>query len=320
MRQSKWKEFLFLLRREFLFQLDGRRAYPRGVYPGVNWFALLCVGALLLEFNASRLAPERSSTVIDHFTFLVLAQAFLITLRSSVYCALSMSRDLQNHAATVVRVSPISRSLTLLTKLCACLAPLWLELWLFLPVSLLFFSVYLWLPPMLVVSATPFLMACSLVAGCLGLAIGSTTMVPAQAARNARLFTFYALFLVPMLKGISEGWVLPLAGLALWLSVTSRRAPHRNLFLGVFTTVLLALGLFHQSGLVGFSLANLHPLHVAGEFYSSAEFYASPSHDGHSLGPLSDFTLQHPLAICGVYLSLSIIFFLLARVRYSHAR
>lgn len=313
MRQSKWKEFLFLLRREFLFQLDGRRAYPRGVYPGVNWFALLCVAALLLEFNASRLAPERSHTVVDHFTFLVLAQSFLISLRATVYTALSMSRDLQSHTATVVRVSPISRTITLIAKLCACLAPLWLELWLFLPVSLLFFSVYLWLPPMVVFSATPFMMALSVLAGCLGLAIGSTTMIPLQAARQARLFTLFFLLLVPMLKGMTEGWMLPLAGAALWLSVTSRRAPHRHLFLGVFGAVFLSLGLLHQSSLAGFSLSWLHPWHLAGKFYA-----VGPQSDM-TLWPAPTLSLQHPLAMSVFYLALSFIFFLLARARYRHA-
>ncbi len=314
MRQSKWKEFLFLLRREFVFQLDGRRAYSRGVYPGVNWFALICVGALLLEFNASRLAPESSGTVIDHFTFLTLAQAFLITLRSTVYCALSMSRDLQNHTVTVVRVSPISRTIALGAKLCACLAPLWIELLLFLPVSLLFFSVYLYLPPILVASATPFLVAASLVAGSLGLVIGSTTAIPQQAARNARLFVFFALFLVPLLRGMSEGWMIPLVGFGLWLSLATRRAPHRPLLLSILGLVVGALGLLQAGSLGGFSLGKLHPLQISNEFYSEALRGGLPVWPD----PISPFT--HPLTVGLVYLGLAGIFFLLARTRFSYAR
>jgi hypothetical protein len=313
MRQSKWKEFMFLLRREFLFQLDGRRSYSRGVYPGVNWFALLCAGALLLEFNASRLAPESSGTVIDHFTFLTLAQAFLIALRSSVYCAVSMSRDLQNHTATVIRVSPVSRTVSLAAKLGACLAPLWIELALFLPVSLLFFSVYLWLSPTLVASTVPFLVAVSLVCGCLGLVIGSATVVPQHAARNARLFVFFLLFLVPMLKSMSQGWTVPVVGLALWLSGTTRRAPHRNTVLGVFAALIVALGFLHSGSPSGFTLSNLHPLNIAEEYYPAA-FISQELTFG------SGQLLTHPLAMAGVYLVLAAIFFLLARTRYSHAR
>lgn len=313
-RQSKWKEFLFLLRREFVFQLDGRRTYNRGVYPGVNWFALICVGALLLEFNASRMAPESSGTVIDHFTFLTMAQAFLVTLRSSVYCALSMSRDLQNHTATVVRVSPISRNIAMAAKLCACLAPLWIELLLFLPVSLLFFSVYLYLSPLVVASATPFLIAASLMAGCLGLVIGSTTTIPHQAARNARLFVVLMLFLVPVLRGMSEGWMTPLIGLAFWMSITTRRAPNRQLLLTVMGMVVGAMGLLQLGAPAGFSLGRLHPLQLSNEFYSEALRGALP------VWPDPSSPFAHPLVVGLVYLGLGGIFFLLARTRFSYAR
>ena len=318
MRQSRWKEFLFLLRREFLFQLDGRKPYPRAVYPGVNWFALLCAGALLLEFNASRLSPETSETAIDHFTFLVMAQVFLIALRSTVYCSLSMSRDLQNHTATVVRVSPVSRTTVLTAKLCACLAPLWIELVLFLPVSLLFFSVYLWLPPTVVAVAVPFLIAVSLVAGCLGLVIGSTTTNPLQAARNARLLVFFLFFLVPVLKGMSEGWMIPLAGLVLWLSITTRRAPHRGTLLVSFSGLILLLGLFHSQAPRGVELSVLHPLNIVLDYFSTALQMALR---GQIWQPQSGGALlAHPLAIGGLYLALAGIFFLLARTRYAHAR
>ncbi len=312
MRQARWKEFRFLLRREFLFQLDGRRAYPRGVYPGVNWFALLCIGALLLEFNASRLSPENSKTVVDHFIFLTLAQIFLISLRSAVYCALSMSRDLQNHTATVVRVSPISRTLSLVAKLVACLAPLWVELALFLPVSILFFSIYLWLSPALVASAIPFAMMVSLLAGCLGLAIGSTTSLPLQAIRNARLFVFFAFFVIPVLRGISDGWMLPLAAMALWLSVTTRRAPHRIPVLAAFATVITALGLMESRGLGGFTISGLHPLNISGDFYTEAL---------HGSGLAScALNLTHPLLMGLLYLVLAGVFFSLARARIAYAR
>ena len=315
MRQSKWKEFLFLLRREFLFQLDGRRAYSRGVYPGVNWFALIGVGAILLEFNASRMAPESSSTAIDHFTFLTLAQVFLVTLRSTVYCALSVSRDLQNHTATVVRVSPVSRTVSLAAKLCACLAPLWVELLLFLPVSLLFFSVYLWLSPLLVASTVPFLLAISLMAGCLGLAIGSTTSLPQQAMRNARIFVIFLLFVMPMVKSMAEGWLVPVIGLGLWLSIVTRRAPHRSALLLSFTGLAAALGVLESRAPWGFSLSNMHPLRLSEEFYAAALHAGSPRD-----WFLPDHLFAQPLAVGVLYLCLGAVFFLLARARYSHAR
>jgi hypothetical protein len=223
-----------------------------------------------------------------------------------------MSRDLQNHTATVVRVSPVSQTATLAAKLCACLAPLWIELALFLPVSLLFFSVYLWLPPVLVASTVPFLIAVSLMAGCLGLVIGSTTTLPHQAARNARLFVFFVLFLVPVLKGTTEGWIMPLAGIALWLSVTTRRAPHRTALLGVFATLVICLGFLESHGPAGFALSGLHPLHLSGEFYALAL-------QG-GWAPGSNELLTHPLAMGLIYLVLAAIFFLLARTRYRHAR
>ncbi len=301
-RLSSWKEFLFLLRREFLFQIDGRRSYPRGVYPGVNWFALLCAGALLLEFNSSRLAPESSTSVIDHFMFLSLAQVFLIALRSTVYCAISMSRDLQNHTAAVVRVSPVSRTLALGAKLTACLAPLWTELLLYLPVAILFFSVYLWLPPTVVAAAVGFLLTVSLVFGTLGLAIGSTTSAPLQAARNSRLFVFFLLLFFPMLQVMSDGWMVPLAVLALWLSATTRRTPHRAVL--ILGSAVLFVPLYLGAGL-------LHPLAFVGQYLHMAL-------DGYSSPHLA--LMERPLGMGGVYFLASVVFFLMARARYQYAR
>ncbi len=308
-RLSRWKEFLFLLRREFQFQLDGRSSYPRGVYPGVNWFALLCGGALLLEFNSSRLAPESSSSAVDHFIFLTLAQAFLITLRSAVYCAISMSRDLQNHTAAVVRISPVSRTLTLTAKLCACLAPLWIELFLYFPVAVLFFSVYLWLPVKAVALIVPFLFSLSLVTGCLGLAIGSTTSSPLHAGRNARLFVFFLLLFMPMLQVISQGWMVPLAALALWLSATTRRTPHRTVVLVGSAAVVFALGTLSTLSDLGYNSTFLHPLASAGHFLSYA-----------LRGDRPGFFLELPYFTGGIYLLLSGVLFLLARARYQYVR
>lgn len=314
MKRSRWNEFLFLLRREFLFQLDGRRAFPRGVYPGVNWFALLCIGALLLEFNASRVAPESSSTALQHFLLLTSCLAFLITLRSAVYCALSMSRDLQSHTATIVRVSPLSSTVTLAAKLCACLAPLWTELLLFLPVSLLFFSVYLWLSPVLVVAVVPLLMAISLASGCLGLVIGSATDQPLQAARNARLFVFFSVFMAPILKAMSEGWILPLAAFSLWLSLTTRWAPHRKVVLSSFGLLLGSLACWSYSGWGGFSLGLLHPLYVSNDLLSS-----NLRQGALSVWPTGAL-MTHPTPLILLYLGLAALFFLLARVCYRYLR
>ena len=308
-RLSRWKEFLFLLRREFQFQLDGRSSYPRGVYPGVNWFALLCGGAMLLEFNSSRFAPESSSSAADHFIFLTLAQAFLIALRSTVYCAISMSRDLQNHTAAVVRISPVSRTLTLIAKLCACLTPLWIELFLYAPAGILFFSVYLSLPMSAVTTVLPFLFALSLVAGCLGLTIGSTNSNPLHAGRNARLFVFFLLLFMPMLQVISQGWTVPLAALALWLSATTRRTPHRTIVLVGTAAMVFALGTLSGLSEQGFTSSLLHPISSVGHYL------------GYALrGEAYQVYIDLPLFVSLIYLVLSAFLFLLARARFQYAR
>jgi len=314
-KSNSWKRFLFHLRREFLHQLDGRKAYSRGVYPGVSWFALLCVAVLLIEFNSSRLSPHRSTTALDHFTLLALGQCVLIWLRSTVYCALSFSRDLQSHTVTVVRITPVSRTLSLLAKLFASLAPLWTELFLFLPIAILFFSVYLTLPLALVVSLTPFLLCLSLAAGCLGLAIGSLSAQPAQAIRNARLFTFFLLFFIPILKEMSSSWVLPLLGLALWLLVYSRKAPNRGVFLAVSAALTGSLALLNKYEPFGLTVSSLHPTALITNFYPSE---SSMKSWGEQL-PMAEM-LSYPMSVSGVYLLIAVVFFWLARLRFSYAQ
>jgi len=312
---ASWKRFRFHLRREFLLQLDGRRSYSRGVYPGVSWFALLCVAVLLLEFNSSRLSPEQSRSAIDNYTLLALGQCILIWLRSTVYCALSFSRDLQNQSVTVVRITPVSRTMTLLAKLCASLAPLWMELLLFLPISILFFSVYLSLPMLLVFSLTPFLFCLSLAAGCIGLAIGSLSSQPAQAIRNARLLTFFLLFFIPILKQMSSSWFLPLLGLSLWLLIYSRRAPNRGIFIATSAVVTAGLALVNLLQPMGLNVSKLHPTRMITEFYP----------DKFSLRPWDLPTwmvldsLTDLISVAGVYLVLAAIFFWLARLRFNYS-
>ncbi len=311
MKQSKWTEFRFLIRREFLFQLDGRRAYPRGVYPGVNWFALLCIGVLLLEFNSSRLAPESSSSAVDHFVLLTLGQVVLMAFRSTVYCALSFSRDLQNHTATVLRVTPVSQTLAMVAKLVACLAPLWIEIALFLPVSILFFSVYLWLPPLLVASTAPFLIAISLVGGCLGLVVGSLTSQPQRAARNARSLIFLLCF-IPAIQTLRDSWFIPILVIAIWMAMATRRAPHKATVLGtlgILAATLLGLQLWVPE-LLGFG--ELHPFYLIFVFYPQTVHQLS----GFTSSPGSILTT--PLLMCLAYSGLALIFFGLARLRYRH--
>lgn len=314
MTTASWKRFRFHLRREFLLQLDGRRSYSRGVYPGVSWFALLCVAVLLLEFNSSRLSPEQSRSAIDNYTLLALGQCILIWLRSTVYCALSFSRDLQNQSITVVRITPVSRTMTLLAKLCASLAPLWMELLLFLPVSILFFSVYLSLPVLLVFSLTPFLVCLSLAAGCVGLAVGSLSAQPAQAIRNARLLTFFLLFFIPILKQVSSSWLLPILGLSLWLLIYSRRAPNRGVVLATSALVTLGLTLLNIFEPLDLTVSKLHPTRLITEFYPEA-FSLEPWELPTTM--VMD-SLAYPVSVAGVYLVISLIFFWLARLRFSY--
>ena len=310
-----WKRFRFHLRREFLLQLDGRRSYSRGVYPGVSWFAILCVAVLLLEFNSSRLSPEQSQTALTNFRLLALGQGILLWLRSTVYCALSFSRDLQNQSVAVVRITPVSRTLTLIAKLCASLAPLWLELLLFMPVSVLFFSVYLSLPPALVLSLTPFLFCLSLAAGCMGLAVGSLSAQPAHAIRNARLLTFFLLFFIPILKQMWSSWFLPLLGLGLWLVIYSRRAPNRGVVLAVSAAVTGALSLLNIFQPFGLSILKLHPTRLISDFYQ--EDVLGPRWE--IPDPLALYSFSELASIAGVYLVLAAVFFWLARARFSYA-
>lgn len=305
MNRANWNRFLFLVRREFLFQLDGRRSHARGVYPGVSWFALLCVGAILLEFNSSRTNPLESTTVAEHFTLLALCQVALIGLRSTVYTALSFARDLQSHTATVVRVTPISRTGSLMAKLVACLAPLWCELLLFLPASLLFFSVYLGKPAAVVFSIFPFLFSVSLIGGCLGLLIGSMSPQATQAARNARLMVLFLLFFFPVLQIMSDGYFLPGMALGIWFLVAGRSAPHRIPIWGSLLVLEVFFGVTESWQQL--QLSDLHPMYPIINFYTDAL-------EGTAVqGP-------NPWTTGLVYAGLAMLCFALARLRYSHAR
>ena len=315
MNSSNWSHFLFHLRREFLLQLNGRSSYSRGVYPGFSWFALFCVAVMLLEFNSSRLSPHGSSTVLHNFILLSFGQYLLIWLRSKVYCALSFSRDLQSQTVATVRVTPISKNTALFAKLCASLAPLWTELALFLPVSLLFFSVYLKLPASFVILMTLFLFFLSLISGSLGLAIGSLTSNPYKAMRNARFSTFLFIALIPLLRSLSSSWYLPLLGLGCWLLICSRRAPHRTLFLGASSFVLLALSQIPRFNLGSLQLKDLHPNVTISSYFPNSRYFSD--FEPGKTGILELF--GYPSSICLIYLAIAVIFFWVARSRFKYS-
>lgn len=303
---SKRRTLQFLLRREFLFQIEGRQYYPRSVYPGINWFILTTLVILLFGFNASRSFPENPSNAIDCLTALTYTQLCLIALRSMVYSALSFSRDLQNRTITVVRISPLSSTLSLMAKLSACLIPLWLEQLLLLPVSLLFFCGYFGLSYINVALALPLTLSVSLLAGCVGLVVGSLTAIPEQAIRNARVSYVLVVFLIPLLKAIASDWFIPLSSLWLWLFMTARRAPHRRLAMTVLTLLAGVTWLIGSSQPIASYLpARLHPLALLENFYQ--------------IQPSSSLISSAAVAVI-VYLILSCAFFLTARLRYSHAR
>lgn len=255
--------------------------------------------------------PESSPTALKHFSLLALGQCVLIWLRSTVYCALSFSRDLQNQSVAVVRITPISPNQVLFAKLVASLAPLWMELLLFLPVSLLFFSVYLNLPVIMVLSTTLFLICLSFIAGTLGLAVGSQSSHPSQAIRNARLLTFFLLFFFPILKGISDSWTLPLVGLGLWLIVYSRRAPNRGTFLAVCSTVVGLFALFEKTEPLGMNVSFLHPVNVVAVFFDT-DFLADSADQVWAL-------YYYPAFVGGLYLLVAFVFFRLARLRFRYS-
>lgn len=296
-------------------QLNGRHSYSRGVYPGFSWFALLCVAVMLLEFNSSRLSPQSSQTVRENFTLLAFGQCLLIWLRSKVYCALSFSRDIQNQTVAIVRVTPISKTSALLAKLCASLAPLWTELALFLPVSLLFFSVYLKHPALLVFTLTPLLFCLSLIAGCLGLCLGSLTNKPNQAMRSARFATFFLFALLPILKGMFSSWSLPLLGLSFWLMLCSKRAPHRRLFLATSGLVVAALSLIAKFEPFSLSIDNLHPNLLISSYYRNSGYAVDWHADFTSLWGLCSY----PISVCVIYLLIGVAFFWAARSRFKYS-
>ncbi len=314
MNRNRFKRFLFLLRREFLFQLDGRRAHARNIYPGPTWFALICVGAILLEFNSSRLSPHGSHTATEYLSLMAAGLALLIGLRAAIYCAVSFSRDLQSQTASVVQVTPISANAVLVAKLCACLSPMWVELLMFAPIAAIFFSLHL--PWYLVLSIFAFLFILSLVGGCVGLAIGSMTPVPPFAARNARILAFYLLLIVPIFTGMSEGVGLPVLGLLLWLILSSRQAPHRAFILGgvSFLSSLVLLDRWLNLSSDASGCLNLHPMgavqSVLRRLPRSAEWEASILMEaGDQIVPSLAF-----YAICAG------LCFLFARLRYRYRR
>lgn len=299
-----------------MLQIDGRALYSRAVYPGVSWFVLLSATVMLLEFNTSRFSPDQSHTAIQHFTLLASGQCLLIWLRSTVYCALSFSRDLQNQTVTVVRITPVSATQTLIAKMVASLAPLWIELIVFLPISVIFFSYYLSLPLLLVVSLTPFILCLSLVAGTVGLAIGTLTNQPHQAVRYARFLTFFLVALVPILKALSSSWMLPVIGLLLWLSIASRHAPHRLVFLVTSALTIGSMSLLNSFKPFGLDVTQIHPYKVVNDFYPN---FLDPQNLTDTVA-LEPHALLYPLSVAGVYLLLAGVFFWLARIRFSYPR
>ncbi len=247
--------------------------------------------------------------MVEYFSQLSSFLAILIGLRATVYCSVSYARDLQNQSASIVSVTPISQTSVLAAKLCACLAPLWLELLVFMPLALAFFSVYL--PWTLVLAQFPILILVSLTGGCLGLAIGSMSPNPSFAARSARGLILFLLPLVYILDLTSDGFLLPSLGIFLWLLASSRQAPHRAAIL--VSALALSAGLIAlEAGLGGQALAqNLHPLNVTYDIFKGAA--------RSDLSPTLDY-VSRALPATIFYLLLCGAFFGLAKLRYRYAR
>ena len=321
MDSSRLKIFLFQLRREFLFQLDGRRLHPRGVYPGVSWFLCACIAIILWEFNSSRVAPQSSPTVFGNFGILVFCLTTLICLRSTVYTALSYSRDLQNNSATIVRCSPLSANSTLLAKLCACLAPLWMELVLFFPVAILFFAIYLPLSPLVVASAFPILFFLSLVFGSVGLAVGSMTDQPVHAVRNAKLLVYFLLFFAPVMMAVTGGALIPTLAFTAWLVLFSRQAPHRKLVLGMAWVSFILTAMATHLKVLNAKAFTFSPLNIFDSLFSRMD--SSTPVWSVSAGSRIPYWWNDPSEILLpflVYCAAGISLFIIARLRYRYAR
>lgn len=255
-----------LLQRELWSQ--ARRQYPsRGwTYPGPVWFLVLTLLPLVWWW---KVGPESDSSLRTTLVVAGVLQSFLLALRSTLYCSVSMAYEVRQNTLAVLRSTPLSLLRAQIAKLIACLLPLWLELALLLVFNL---AVYSWFGGIAVAVSTGlvlFLGTVTLLFGCFGLWLGSVVPDPEKAAGNAR---GVVLMLMPgtfVLEQLLSWPMLLVAGL-IWicLVVQPQVRPGRAYQGGVAALILLLLlpllYTFAQSGLHRFELSAYNPMCAVG--------------------------------------------------------
>lgn len=194
----------------------------------------------------------------------VLLQTWLIALRSSLYPAVSMSCEVREGTVPVLLSTPMSLTRALSAKLFACLLPLWIEI---LAVQPLFFGFYVWaehIPPLTVLAVDGFLLAVSLLFGCLGLWLGSQVPEPEKAANHAKLVVMMVLGGTLLLENLLT-WPFLLVGSVVWMFLMSPARPgqsYRGLVYALVVVVSLPLLLsLSQGALYNFQLSAFNPLY-----------------------------------------------------------
>jgi hypothetical protein len=105
-------------------------------------------------------------------------------------------------------------------------------------------------------------------------------------------------------------------GLTLWLLVYSRRAPNRGVFLATSAFLAGGLGLLNTFKPLGLEVSRLHPTGLIKNFYP--EQSVEPGSGIHEL-PVWELC-SYPISVSAVYLTVALVYFWLARLRFNYAQ
>lgn len=242
---------------------QARRRLRRGLtYPGLMWFFLFTHVPPIIFWRAG--GEQEGFQVRVFFATSVLLQTWLISLRSALYPAVSMSCEVREGTIPVLLSTPMSLSRSLTAKLVACLVPLWIEI---LAVQPLFFGFYVWgegIAPQTVLAVDGFLISVSLLFGCLGLWVGSQVSDPDKAASHAKVVVLMLLGGTLLLENLLS-WPVLVMGSILWVCLMSPSRPgqsYRGLVYALVIVVSLPLILTFTGGTLAsnFQLSAYNPL------------------------------------------------------------
>jgi hypothetical protein len=257
--RALWSDPLFL--KEMAAQ--ARRRLKRGLtYPGLMWFFLFTHLPPIIFWRAG--GQESGLDVRAFFSFSVLLQTWLVALRSSLYPAVSMACEMREGTVPVLLSTPLSLTRALSAKLVACLLPLWVEI---LAVQPLFFGFYVWAEGIslwTVLAVDGFLVAVSLLFGCLGLWLGSQLPEPERAANNAKLVVMMLLVGTLLLESLLT-WPFLLVGSVVWMFLMSPSRPGQQSYRGLIYALVVVVSLplllsLSQGALYNFELGAFNPL------------------------------------------------------------